>query len=952
MIDEKFIDELLRAPDIQSRRVLLDTHFEFVNIETVYNLKERADRLERDDAHMALNISRAAQEIAELLSNDEARAVALWTEANAHDLLSELETAVRCYNRAADLFAAAGKPLAAARTSIGLMFTLMKMGQFDQVQTLAESAREVFVAHEDVLSQAKVDMNLGNMQYRQGEYQQALANFRQATLAFRSLGNDLYAAMNQVNEANTLTMLDDFLEAERLHELVRPVFEAADLRTVAASEDHDIAFLKSARGDYSESFRTFERARDIFTSLSDEVNLALTDLEESDLYLDLNLPQEALRLAERAEMAFSKMGMDFELARGRANHAVALARMGQITNATTMLKEARNLFVTQDNKAWVAHTDLQCAEVIGHGDQREPARLLARDAARAYEKLGMKTKQAYAHIISANLWLEDREWDRAAQELQAAQKALKDLAVPWLEHRIESAMGRIHEGEGRRTEAIESYRKATVKIEQLAASLSAEEHRTAYVADKLAPYEALVTLYGADDPSSAFLYAEQAKSRALIDLLAAGIRPRLRINDESDARQADHLQEIRDELNWLYTRITRGVVPGESGIPVAGPETWTKIQECEKEATSLWRDLQARHSEQLSLIRVAALSAEEIQSNLPAGTALVEYFIARGRVTVFTITRENIRAFPDITALATLLPLMENLAFQFSKFQYGHAYYQRHRSALLNATQEILTQLGNNLIAPILNELSAVDAVIIIPHGPLHTLPFHALRVDDHYLIEKYSVSYAPSAMVLNYCWNKSSSHSQQLQSLGRPLLIGVPDERSLHVTDEIKALARLFPDADVLLEDQATFDQVNQAAPECGMFHLAAHGLFRPEAPLLSSIHLADRWLAVQDVYDLKLKPILVTLSACETGLGHDAGGDDLVGLVRGFLYAGACSLVVSLWVVDDESMTQLVKTFYTRCLAGSAKAMALREAQLELIKTYEHPYYWAPLVLVGNQQ
>ena len=135
-------------------------------------------------------------------------------------------------------------------------------------------------------------------------------------------------------------------------------------------------------------------------------------------------------------------------------------------------------------------------------------------------------------------------------------------------------------------------------------------------------------------------------------------------------------------------------------------------------------------------------------------------------------------------------------------------------------------------------------------------------------------------------------------------------------------------------------------------MFHLAAHGLFRPEAPLLSSIRLADRWLAVQDVYDLELQAELVVLSACETGLGHDTGGDDLVGLVRGFLYAGAASLAVSLWTVDDVAMTELVVQFYTHWLDGQGKARALQLAQQTLIQKYEHPFYWAPLVLVGNER
>jgi tetratricopeptide (TPR) repeat protein len=953
MTNDEFLDLLCSASDEQARRSLLGTHAGFVQISTVSALKERADRLEQDDAREALAIGLIAEEIAEALASDEARALALWTQANAHDFLADNESAVRCYERAAELFNAAGKPLEAARTAIGQMFTLMQLGQFDQSQLLAQSARQVFVEHEDLLSLAKIDMNLGNLHYQQGKYAQALEDYKQATAAFQSLGEMLYGAMNQINQASALTMLDDFLAAEQLHEQARPVFAAADLRTAAASVDHDLALLQYARGNYAQAFRTFERARGIFSSLDLLVNLAMTDLEESDLYLDLNLPDETLRLAQHAERAFTELGMTFELARGQANHAVALARLGQMEKAAALLVDARNLFVSLDNKAWIAHADLQRAEVLGQDGQRQLAQRLVIQAARAYETLGMKTKQVYAQIVSANFWADDCEWSQSLQELQATSEVLGNLAAPWLNQRIETCLGRVHEGLGELDLAIEHYQKAIGQIEQMAAALTADEQRIAFVADKLTPYEALVTLYADENPALAFTWAEQAKSRALVNLLASGVRPRLQIDDEMDARQAERLQAIRDELNWLYTRLTRGAAPGETGAPAANQETWAKIEEREREATSIWRNLQGRHAEQLSLIRTAPLTPADIQSDLPEGTALVEYFIARGKITAFVITRDKIHSYPALTSLSDVLPLLENLAFQFSKFHYGPSYYQRHRAALLLGTQEILDQLGQKLIAPLWNELSAVNAIIIIPHGPLHALPFHSLRLKGRYLIEMQAVSYAPSAAVLKYCRKKPTPPVKQRPFLGKPLLVGVPDERISHVTDEIQVLSRLLGDAEVLLGEQATFERVCQSTSSCGVFHLAAHGLFRPEAPLLSSIRLADQWLAVQDIYNLDLSSTtLVTLSACETGLGHDAGGDDLVGLVRGFLYAGAASLIVSLWTVDDESMTRLVTGFYSHWLAGNSKVQSLRQAQLALLKEYEHPYYWAPLILVGNEK
>jgi tetratricopeptide (TPR) repeat protein len=951
MINDQLIEALLSAPDAQARSALMDEHHELLQVGTVYALKERANCLERDDPHQTINIGLIAEELAERLASDEARALALWAQANGHNHLNELEPAARCYERAAELFNASGKPLEAARTNIGYVSMLPYMGQFDRAQVLAESAQAVFVEQGDLHYQAITDMNLGVLKERQGQYMQSLEHHRHAAENFQALGETLYVAMCQINQANMLSQLDVFLMAERLYEQARPVFEDAGLRSLVATVNHGLALFQYYRGDYANAFQTFERARDIFASLADQSNLAQADIEESDIYLNLNLPEEALRLAQRAEDAFTKMGMIFDAARAYANHAVALARLGQGESAAPLLEQARGMFVAQGNQAWVAHTDLQRAEVLGQSDQRELARRLAAEAAQAYEALDMKTKQAYAHILSANLWADDAHWDGAQQELQIARRALGELTVPWLVQRIDACMGRVYEGLGQTAQAIEQYQKAASQTEQMASALTAEEHRTAFVADKLAPYEALVTLYGSDDPAAAFQWAEQAKSRALVDLLAAGVRPQLHISDEMDAQRVARLQTVREELNWLYTRLTRGAEPGESGGLAAGTDTWSKIEAREREATSLWRDLQGRHAEQLSLIRVAPLTPADVQANLPQDTALVEYFVARGQLTVFVITYSGVQAYPAICALADVLPLLENLAFQFSKFQYGPVYYQRHRAAFLKNTQEILAQLGQQLLAPFFEELSGFDNLIIIPHGPLHALPFQALRVNNQYLIEKYAISYAPSAAVLKFCWDKPASSGVSLPFDGKALLVGVPDERAAHVSDEIRALAGLIEDADVLLGEQASFAQVREAAQDCGLLHLAAHGLFRPEAPLLSSIHLFDRWMTVQDIYDLDLRASLVMLSACETGLGHDAGGDDMVGLVRGFLYAGASSLIVSLWSVDDESMTELTTGFYTHWLAGQPKTQALRLAQLALLETYEHPFYWAPLVLVGSE-
>ena len=134
-------------------------------------------------------------------------------------------------------------------------------------------------------------------------------------------------------------------------------------------------------------------------------------------------------------------------------------------------------------------------------------------------------------------------------------------------------------------------------------------------------------------------------------------------------------------------------------------------------------------------------------------------------------------------------------------------------------------------------------------------------------------------------------------------------------------------------------------------MLHLACHGMFRSDNPMFSSLKLHDGWLTAADALSLDLEGALVTLSACESGRGSVVGGDEVLGLVRAFLGAGAATLVVSLWLALDETTASLMENWYGRVRGGEGQTAALRAAQLEVKERHLHPYYWAPFILVGKR-
>jgi CHAT domain-containing protein len=291
--------------------------------------------------------------------------------------------------------------------------------------------------------------------------------------------------------------------------------------------------------------------------------------------------------------------------------------------------------------------------------------------------------------------------------------------------------------------------------------------------------------------------------------------------------------------------------------------------------------------------------------------------------------------------------LIQLLRFQLSKFRLGSEYVRTFEAKLLDATREHLNGLYRGLISPIEPLLAEAEHLIVAPHDFLHYLPFHALLDDrGRYLGDRFSTSLTPSASVYQLC------SSKQVHSTGRSLVLGIPDPAAPQIEAEVNAVAAALPGAEVYLGREATHDVLRERGPSARFVHIATHGEFRQDNPMFSSIRLGTTHLNLFDLYQLNLPCELITLSGCGTGLNVVVGGDELVGLVRGLLYAGAQGVLVTLWDVHDGSAADAMGLFYEALTSGKNKAEALRHAATNIRRRYPHPFHWAPFVLVGKYQ
>lgn len=277
------------------------------------------------------------------------------------------------------------------------------------------------------------------------------------------------------------------------------------------------------------------------------------------------------------------------------------------------------------------------------------------------------------------------------------------------------------------------------------------------------------------------------------------------------------------------------------------------------------------------------------------------------------------------------------------KFRLGPDYLRTFAAPLREAALMHLRTLYDELMAPV-RPLLETPRLIVAPHGKLHQVPFHALYDGCRHLLDDFEVSVSPSASVHALC------RSRRAGSPAGSLVMGIPDDKAPWIADEAQAVAATLPDARVFIGHSATEAELRAHAPGSRFVHVACHGMFRRDNPAFSAIRLGDSWLSLHDLYSIPLSAELVVLSGCSTGMNAVTGGDELIGLMRGLLHAGARSVMLSLWDIQDRSASEFMTAFYRNLQDGRNKAESWRGACLEHRENHPHPSHWAPYVFIGS--
>jgi CHAT domain-containing protein/tetratricopeptide (TPR) repeat protein len=768
-----------------------------------------------------------------------------------------------------------------------------------------------------------LDANVAALVAR-GEGRTALASFEgQAAALERTSGSGLDAVRAYVAVARTAELLGAYdvgvRHAERALQLVEPPSQSINALLLAVHAHLTLGRIRRQLNDLDGAERQFETllalapkapappGRLAVQALA-QVNLAAIAAQRGDRERAITLGHTAARAGEDL---LSRYGT---ASAGGLGWAIAAAR---------------DLVGADMSRAYIT---------VGRAEL-ESARLA--DAERSFRRAGQYATltQSPQSAIAVRFYLSEiayrsgdrdtAERDGAAALADAVRAGLADVAAAIHVHLAERDIAH-----GRHGTALAHYDAALRLVEDLRAQLAGAGQRGLFVENKQEIYNSAVqvalTLGRAGD---AFAYAERGRARAFLDMLGtrtvvsrATVPPR--------AAEETHLRARLAEGS-ITTAAAVLAGPGEDALRGAAELRDIAVDEYQ----AFVRRVRAEDREQASLMTVDPVTVAEVQSLLPEGTVLLEYLVTERETVLWLVDRARVDALRLPIGRAALVSEL---------LEFRRAMNDR---APLDHVRERGRRLHEWLIAPA-RPFVAGRSLLIVPHDVLHYLPFAALAAGERWLVEDYALSTVPSASTLRFLRRPRATGARGVLIVGNPA-IG-PQGALPFAEEEARAVAGRYPGATMLLRQEATEAQVKRLSATARLIHFATHGELRQDEPLASALlltpgHGDDGRLEVREIFRLALDADLVVLSACETGLGRLSRGDELLGLQRAFLYAGAAAAVTTLWKVEDRSSFRLMRLFYDR-LESEGAARALQAAQIQALQEFAHPFYWAAYGVAGG--
>jgi tetratricopeptide (TPR) repeat protein len=816
-------------------------------------------------ANVLADPPRAAALLHAVLADDTAwpadRALALWgLGRSAHDR-GEIDEALIVYTEAVALAADTGDPALAAGIRVSWSVCLQAAGD------ASGALRQLALAERDLLGAelGRLRMQRGFLFWQLGRRDDALAEY-DAALALLEQHDDLEAAARLLSNRGIVhSELARFDLARADFERSGALATSSGQWAVAAGSAHNLAYLDGREGRYAPALRGFGTARALYVEVGSlERQLGALDIDECELLLELGLGADAVPVAARVADAARAAGNTAQLAEALLMTARAQLMAGRNTEARAAAEQAVELFERGGRDAWGSLSRYWAIVAVDDGATgpvREPLRrlVLLRRVAGELDRHGWSSEAADVRVRAGRLALAAGRADLARPVLAAAASAQRhQLARVRAGAWHADALMRLAEGD--RRGARRALAAGLRAVDEHRASLGAAELRSA-AGGLGAPLVAvgLEMAFDAGRAVSLLEWAERGRAGALGAPSASG----------EDVVPAELRAALRRARLHLAEAIASG---GETDDEMA------------RHAAQLEREV-SRASRQRGVTaaeRATTLRAGHLRGLLGAAT-IVEYVERSGQLLALVCRADRVRRI-DLGPTAAAVAANDHLAFALRRLAVIPPGPAADRA--WDGFDIARRQVGALLFGP-LERLLGDGPLVVVPTGALHDVLWGALPAAER----AHGLAVAPSAA----WWCRADAPARQ----ERVLLVAGPGLR--HADAEISALHSIHPAATVLTGADATVDAVLHEMAAATLVHIAAHGVFRTDNPLFSTLHLHDGPLFVHELEALPRVPDAVVLAACSSGRSGVLPGDELLGTAAVLMGLGVRTVIAPMLPVAD---------------------------------------------------
>lgn len=903
-------------------------------------------------------------------------------------LEGDFKQSIRYFEQALAVAQKWGEPQLQVQALQQLGYLFWNVGQVDDsnasfISALSLTADGIKETQKDIRGAISIyTLYKQGKEYRhQGRYKDSIACFEKAV----ALALEIKSPEHQVKCLRQLGVTYwEMNEIEKFFRANRQAIEIARAvhhRTEEGKCAYNIGLYYSHQNDYSLALKHYEDALRIFKATNDTSGESDCLTNISDVYIQVGNYENALDTLTEVLRIDRELDEEQYVAMDLNNIGVIYRKKGLQSDRPEDLHRALSAFAESLQISRRIHdekTEVQCLNNLGtiytdldEYDEALHHLKLGLDRAEKLEDIG---EISTLHVNRGIVYAKQGKFELSVEALQKAivlAHQINDENILWEAY---AKSGDALKKLGIHNRAYEDYKKSIDVIENIRTKIQLEELKASYLGtdERIDAYYSLIDLLyrmSQEEPErsydrEAFLYMEKAKARAFID------RMELSRVDVWMGVNPDYL-ERQDGLMKEMAKINSQLIRSEIGQDQR-KELIGQMKELEQELEILKRKIRVNSPSYADLTYPGTISAEEAQAALLDGkTAFFAYCIGEDNSYLFVITKEKVRVL-SLPPAGFIRPVVKDyLQIITDKdsqdFQLGY-------------------ELFKILVGPGLE--CGMEKIIFVPDDILHFLSFEALvtREDSlRWLIKDYKISYVPSVTSFHELQNRErsggNSWKKDILSFGNPYLGPYEGQdgsdglftrhdtrddfrlsRLEYSQAEVEAIAALFKKKrrDVYTGEMATEARFKSAGlMDYEVIHFATHGLIDNCYPARSSIVLSlgdlsseDGFLQMREVFNLKLSADLVTLSACQTGLGQFIKGEGIEGISRAFLFAGASSVLMSLWAVNDQASYQFMRRFYIHLHSSHTIVDALRRSKLELIdsKTLSHPFFWAGFIVSGK--